>query len=152
MQRITITIDDDLLAAVDGWMARRGYASRSETFRDILREMLDRQSADDPNAECIATLGYVFDHATRELARRLTHAYHDHHDLSVASLHVHLDHESCLEVSVLRGAAGAVRTFADAASAQRGVRHARLHLIPVRVSAAGHQHGDRAAVHPHLHA
>ena len=152
MQRITITIDDDLLAAVDGLMARRGYASRSETFRDILRGMLDRHGTDDPNTACIATLSYVFDHATRDLASRLTCAYHDHHDLSVASMHVHLDHQSCLEVSVLRGAVGAVTALADAAATQRGVRHAHLHLIPVQVSAADHEHGGRAAVHPHLHA
>lgn len=152
MQRITITIDDDLLEAVDGLMARRGYASRSETFRDILREMIDRQSAGDPKVDCIATLSYVFDHSTRDLASRLTHAHHDHHDLSVASMHVHLDHDSCLEVSVLRGAAGSVTAFADKLSTQRGVRHAHLHLIPVRVSAAEHTHGERSAAHAHLHA
>ena len=152
MQRITITIDDDLLDAVDGLMAQRGYASRSETFRDILREMTDRQSAADPKAACIATFSYVFDHATRELASRLTHAHHDHHDLAVASLHVHLDHQSCLEVSVLRGAAGSVTAFADTLSTQRGVRHAHLHLIPVRVTAADHAHGERATAHGHLHA
>ena len=152
MQRITITIDDDLLAAVDTLMARRGYASRSETFRDILRDMMDRQSAGDPKADCIATLSYVFDHATRDLASRLTHAHHEHHDLSVASMHVHLDHESCLEVSVLRGATGSVTAFADTLSTQRGVRHGHLHLIPVRFSAADHKHGERSTAHTHLHA
>ncbi|MGB7548094.1 MAG: nickel-responsive transcriptional regulator NikR, partial [Terracidiphilus sp.] len=152
VQRITITIDDELLEVVDGLMARRGYASRSETFRDILREMIDRQSAGDLKADCIATLSYVFDHSTRDLASRLTHAHHDHHDLSVASMHVHLDHESCLEVSVLRGATGSVTAFADTLSTQRGVRHAHLHLIPVRVSAAEHTHGERSAAHAHLHA
>ncbi len=152
MQRITITIDDDLLDAVDGLMARRGYASRSETFRDILRDMMDRQSAGDPAADCIAAFSYVFDHATRDLASRLTQAHHDQHDLSVASLHVHLDHESCLEVSVLRGATGSVTAFADTLATQRGVRHAHLHLIPVRVSAADHAHGERSTAHGHLHA
>jgi CopG family transcriptional regulator, nickel-responsive regulator len=152
VQRITITIDDDLLEAVDGLMAQRGYASRSEAFRDIVRDRLDRQSADDPKAACIALVSYVFDHATRDLASRLTHAHHDHHDLSVASMHVHLDHESCLEVTVLRGASGTVKAFANTLATQRGVRHAQLHLIPVRVSAAAHEHGDRAATHAHLHA
>src|ERR1700683_1927432 len=66
MQRITITIDDDLLEAADGLMARRGSPSRSEAFRDIVRDMVDRQNAADPKAACIATLSYVFDHATRD--------------------------------------------------------------------------------------
>ncbi len=152
MQRITITIDDDLLEAVDGLMARRGYASRSETFRDILRDVLDRQSMDDPKAACIATVSYVFDHATRDLASRLTHAFHDHHDLSVASMHMHLDHESCLEVAVLRGASGSVKAFANTLATQRGVRHAQLHLIPVQVSTARHKHGNHSVEHAHLHA
>ena len=103
-------------------------------------------------ADCIAAFSYVFDHATRDLASRLTQAHHDQHDLSVASLHVHLDHESCLEVSVLRGATGSVTAFADTLATQRGVRHAHLHLIPVRVSAADHAHGERSTAHGHLHA
>jgi CopG family nickel-responsive transcriptional regulator len=152
MQRITITIDDDLLAEVDGLMTRRGYASRSEAFRDILRETVNRRHASDPKAACIASLSYVFDHTTRDLASRLTRAHHDHHDLSVTSMHVHLDHESCLEVSVLRGPSGAVTAFADTLATQRGVRHAQLHLIPVEVSRANHKHGDRSAAHSHTRA
>ena len=152
MQRITITIDDDLLDVVDEIMTRRGYASRSEAFRDIVRDTVNRRRAEDPNAECIATLSYVFDHATRDLASRLTGAYHDHHDLSVASMHVHLDHESCLEVSVLRGPSGAVTEFANSLATQRGVRHAQLHTIPTRISTAGHKHGSRTTKHPHIHA
>jgi len=152
MQRITITIDDDLLKAVDGLMTRRGYTSRSEAFRDIVRDMVDRQSAADPKAACIATLSYVFDHATRDLASRLTHAHHDHHDLSVASMHVHLDHAACLEVSVLRGPSGAITAFADTLATQRGVRHADLHLVPIGISKARHKHGDHVTEHVHLHA
>lgn len=152
MQRITITIDNDLLAAVDGLMARRGYASRSEAFRDLAREMMDRDRAADPDTRCIATLSFVYDHATRDLASRLTHAQHDHHDLSVANMHVHLDHDACLEVAVLRGPAGAIQAFADTLATQRGVRHARLHVIPVEISTDGHQHGGRSGGHTHYHA
>ncbi|MFC7541900.1 nickel-responsive transcriptional regulator NikR [Siccirubricoccus deserti] len=101
MQRITITIDDDLLETVDALVARHGYASRSEAMRDLVREAAKREAA--AETPCIATLSYVYDHAVRELPRRLAQAQHAHHDLSVASLHVHLDHDTCLEVAVLRG-------------------------------------------------
>jgi len=151
MQRITITIDDDLLAAVDRLMARRGYTNRSEAFRDIVRDLTDREGSADPAAPCIATLSYVYDHHTRNLAGRLIHTQHDHHDLSVASLHVHLDHDACLEVAVLRGAAGAVSGLADALATQRGVRHARLHTIPVTISPQ-HRHEPGSETHRHLHA
>ena len=102
MQRITITIDDDLLAVVDTLVAQRGYTSRSEAFRDIVRESQVHAQQEAPDSQCVATLTYVYDHATRDLARRITQAHHDRHDLAVASMRVHLDHESLLESSVLR--------------------------------------------------
>jgi len=152
MQRITITIDDELLAALDRLMLRRGYTNRSEAFRDILRDITDREETADPEAPCIATLSYVFDHASRNLASRLIDTQHDHHDLTVASMHVHLDHAACLEVSVLRGPSRAVSHLADTLANQRGVRHANLHMVPVQHSADRHTHGGRSGPHDHLHA
>jgi CopG family nickel-responsive transcriptional regulator len=150
MQRITITIDDDLLEAIDRLARRRGYASRSQAFRDLARDMMDRETTAAREAPCVAALTYVYDHATRDLAQRLTHAQHDRHDLAVANLHVHLDHEACLEVAVLRGPSGQVRSFADTVTTQRGVRHAHLHLVPVTVSEERHRHGGTATPHTHL--
>lgn len=140
MQRITITIDDDLLAAIDDLAQRRGYGSRSEAVRDMVREAAMRDAtqtaADTP---CIATLTYVYEHETRDLARRLTTAQHHHHDLSVSTLHVHMDQEDCLEVSVLKGTLAEVKAFADGVVTQRGVRFGNLHVIPARPG-AGHHH------------
>ncbi len=136
MQRITITIEDDLLAWVDQVMRRRGYPSRSEAFRDLVRESLGREAAAaDGGGPCVATLTYVYDHERRDLARRLTHVQHDHHELNVATLHVHLGHDTCLEVAVLKGPHGAVQELADAVVTQRGVRHGHLHVVP------GGEHG-----------
>ncbi|MCO6418733.1 nickel-responsive transcriptional regulator NikR [Siccirubricoccus sp. KC 17139] len=147
MERITITIEEELLATVDALVARHGYASRSEAMRDLLRQAAAREAA--PETPCIATLSYVYDHGVRDLPRRLAQAQHAHHDLSIASLHVHLDHAACLEVAVLRGASGAVRRFADEMTSQRGVRHHALHLVPARVEEARHDHG--AGAHRHMH-
>ncbi|MBS7542257.1 nickel-responsive transcriptional regulator NikR [Ancylobacter oerskovii] len=132
MQRVTVTIDDALLAALDAHAARHGYGNRSEAIRDALRTALlgtDAAPAAD-TAPCVATLSYVYEHEKRELARRLAQVQHGHHDLTVAALHVHLDHGTCLEVSVLRGPAGEVKQLADAVVTQRGVRYGQLHLVP----------------------
>lgn len=147
MKRITITIDDELLEAVDALVARKGYAGRSEAVRDLVRDAAKREAP--LEAPCIATLSYVYDHGVRGMAQRLAAAQHAHHDLGVASLQVHLDHESRLEVAVLRGPSGAVRRFADLVTSQRGVRHQALHIVPARIEEARHDHG--AGMHPHLH-
>lgn len=132
MQRISITIDDDLLASIDALSERRGYTSRSEAVRDIMRERLAQENvAQSGEAPCVAALSYVYEHETRELSKRLTAAQHHHHDLSVSTLHVHLSNADCLEVTVLKGTAAEVRAFADIVISQRGVRHGYLKIIPV---------------------
>lgn len=151
MQRITITIDDELLTSLDELVTERGYTSRSEAFRDLVREHLARQPSVQTGSHCVATLTYVYDHATRDLARRITEAHHDRHDLSVASTRVHLDHMSLLESSVLRGRTADVMNFADSITSQRGVRFANLHTIPALVERSRHHHGDAAEHHDHLH-
>ena len=143
MQRLTITIDDDLVAEVDKFIAEHGYANRSEAFRDLLRAGLEHAGSDAPgDRHCIATLSYVYDHAARELPKRLTKDFHEHHDLAQATLHVHIDHDSCLEVTVLRGRGADVRAFADHVIAERGVRHGHVVMMPVEPHAPhGHAHG-----------
>lgn len=153
MQRTTITLDDDLMARLDEFMAERRYANRSEAIRDLVRSGLEQATVEaSPRARCLAAAIYVYDHEARELASRLTRAAHEHHDLSLATLHVHLDHDSCMEVTVLRGAVQEIRHFADHVIAERGVRHGRLVLVPIDERTETHPHGAAAAVpHKHLH-
>jgi CopG family nickel-responsive transcriptional regulator len=92
--------------------------------------MLQASEELDKSRDCLATLTYIYDHASRDLPRRLTQTFHDHHELSLASLHVHLDHDHCLEVTVLRGKSADVRHFADHVISERGVRYGKLAVMP----------------------
>jgi len=142
-ERFTVSLDRELADAFERYRQRLGYGSRSEAVRDLLRGFLARQRADeDPDGDCVGILTYIYDHHQRDLAGQLTDAQHDHHDLSVATLHVHLDHDHCLESSVLRGPLGRVRKFSDQVIARRGVRHGDLHLVPVSVAHGHHAHDD----------
>jgi CopG family nickel-responsive transcriptional regulator len=146
MQRVTITIDDDLAAELERYMDARGYANRSEAIRDLARSGLQQSSAQTSGPQqCIAALIYVYDHHQRELPKRLTQDFHDHHDLAQATLHVHLDHERCMEVTVLKGRGSDVRALADHVIAERGVRHGQVVYLPQtpHVHGSGH-HRDHA--------
>jgi CopG family transcriptional regulator, nickel-responsive regulator len=154
VQRITITIDDELLRSIDELCRRHHYTSRSEAIRDLVRQAETREQASrQTGSQCVATLSYVYEHHTRDLAKRLTNSQHDHHDLSVATLHVHLDQEDCLEVAVLRGRVEDVQGLADSITSQRGVRHGHLQILPAPHAVKGHRHGgpDHRAK-PHRHA
>jgi CopG family nickel-responsive transcriptional regulator len=149
MERITITIDDDLLAIVDAMAARRGFPSRSEAVRELLREVANRDHSNAGRAPCVATLTYVFDHEIRDLSQRLVNAQHDHHDYVIATTHVHFDHDTCLEVAVLRGPGDAIRSLADRITTQRGVRHGSLHIMPLKTASSRHSHEPGTPPHSH---
>lgn len=147
MQRVTITLDDDLLATLDNLSQRRGYNNRSEALRDILRDALSEEATVNPQTHGYAVLSYVYEHEKRDLASRLVATQHHHHDLSVATLHVHINHDDCLEIAVLKGNMGEVQHFADDVIAQRGVRHGHLQRIAgVTPLGHGHTHGLKRIV------
>lgn len=139
MHRITVTLDDETAAGLDAFMQARGYANRSEAMRDLLRGALrDSGTAQRRDVPCMAVVSYIYDHHQRDLGRRLMRAQHEHHALGVATLHAHLDHEHCLEVVLLRGTTAAVRRFAEALVAERGVRLGGMNLLPLTDVGAAH--------------
>lgn len=142
MQRFTVTLDNDLVTELDELIAARGYASRSEAIRDLMRASLGQARTEaNPNAACVAAVVYTYDHHAPELSRRIASAHHDHHALTVSSMHVHMDHETCLEVSVLKGKVGDVKRFGEQLTAQRHVQNGQVVLIPARpVEGEDHSH------------
>ena len=145
MQRVTITLDDDLMRELDHLIDARGYQNRSEAIRDLARTGLKQASLDAGSAtDCVGVLSYVYDHGSRDLAKRLTNVFHGHHELTISSLHVHLDAANCLEVSVLKGQMAQVQHFAEHVIAERSVKHGELAVIPLLVEpSAGGSDGHR---------
>jgi CopG family nickel-responsive transcriptional regulator len=126
LSRIGVAIDSDLLAKFDSLIAGRGYTNRSEAFRDLIRDALVETAAEEPDRAVVGTVTLVYDHHVRMLSDKLTDMQHEHYHHVLSTLHVHLDHDNCLEVLVVRGKAGAVRKFADALISTKGVKHGRL--------------------------
>ena len=152
MQRITITIDDALVDEMDRLIRARGYQNRSEAVRDLVRAgLVATKSVASRSQECVASLAYVYNRHTRELPKKLAHAFQDHHDLCMATMRVTLDHNSCMEVSALRGSTAQVERFAEGVMAERGVRHGRLTVIPAEIESGRHSHGaGQARAHEHI--
>jgi CopG family nickel-responsive transcriptional regulator len=150
MKRLTMSLDDNLAEAFEALMRERGYRNRSEAFRDLLRHGLgETRRFEQPKGPCVAALSYLYNHHERQLALRLTDAQHAHHEITVSSVHVHLDHDHCLEAVLLKGPTDEVQAFARSVISQSGVSHGQLHLIPVAFRHAhGHDHLEPLAAHP----
>lgn len=155
MERFTISLDADLAHEFDQLIKARGYSNRSEAVRDMLRNHLETFRGErDRTRHCVANLSYVYNHHERELAERLMQLQHDHHNLSVSTMHAHLDHEHCMESLILRGPAAEVRSFAEVLTAQRGVHYGQLNMVSVEIESDRHAHphgAQKAGVAPSAH-
>jgi len=126
LSRIGVAIDTGLLDKFDRLIGQRGYTNRSEAFRDLIRDELVEQTWESPDSQVVGTVTLVYDHHVRLLSEKLTSMQHDFHRSILSTLHVHLDHDNCLEVLVVRGRAAQVRKVADALISTKGVKHGRL--------------------------
>lgn len=123
--RFSVSLPADLARDLDLMVTQKGASNRSQAFADMIRAQLV-EHRQEMSGEIAGTITLLFDHHKPRLQGLLTDVQHDHTDLIVSTLHVHLDHDNCLEVLVVRGDAMRVRALADALLAAKGVKHGRL--------------------------
>ena len=128
LSRIGVAIESDLLARFDRFIEKQGYSNRSEAFRDLVRDKLVGAAVEAPDAPVVGTVTLIYDHHFRMLPNKLMDIQHGYHDVVIATTHAHLDHNTCLEVVVVKGSGHRVRKLADLLIGAKGVRHGRLVL------------------------
>jgi CopG family nickel-responsive transcriptional regulator len=126
VKRFGVSIPQELVRAFDARASRKGYRTRSEAIRDIMREYLVGGEWEGGRKQVVGTVTIVYDHDTRELSHALTELQHRFHDAISCATHVHLDEHNCLEVIVIKGRSDQVRAIADRLISTRGVKHGKL--------------------------
>lgn len=126
LERIGVAIPSDLLERFDELIAKRGYTNRSEAFRDLARAELVQETSEAPDSQVVGTVTLVYNHHVRMLSEKLNSMQHEFHHVVLSTMHVHLDHDNCLEVIVMRGRAGDVKQLAGSLIGAKGVKHGRL--------------------------
>ena len=124
--RFGVSIEPELLKKFDRIIKKRGYYSRSEAIRDIIRENILKVDTSDPNSEAIGTLTMMYDHHEGTLTNKLLDMQHDHHNEILSTTHIHIDHHNCLEVLILKGKTGKIQKLADKSKALKGIKHGEL--------------------------
>lgn len=123
--RFAVSLEEELLDKFDEIRQRQNYANRSEAIRDLIRDHLVEQDWDDKR-DAMGTVTLVYDHHVRNLSDKLTNIQHDHHEVILSTMHVHLDHDNCLEVVVVKGRGERIRGLADRLISAKGVKHGKL--------------------------
>ncbi|MFH1737326.1 MAG: nickel-responsive transcriptional regulator NikR [Actinomycetota bacterium] len=124
--RFGVAMDDDLLWKFDRVVDRKGYENRSEAIRDLIRNLLVEEEWAAGEEETVGTITLVYDHHVHDLQDTLTDLQHNLHEDIISSIHVHLDAHNCLEVLIVKGKSGDIKTAADKLIGTKGVKHGRL--------------------------
>jgi CopG family transcriptional regulator, nickel-responsive regulator len=159
LARFGVSADDELLESFDSLTAKQGYKTRSEAICDLMRDALVRSRVEtepEGKTEVLGSLSLVYDHHATDLTDRMTEIQHLHHDLVISVLHVHVNHDDCMEVIALRGQAREVRSLAESLLSLKGVKHGKLFvtlpsgMITGRSTPSKKRH-SHTHTHPHTH-
>jgi CopG family transcriptional regulator, nickel-responsive regulator len=126
--RFGVSMEDNLLKQFDKLINRKGYTNRSEAVRDLVREKLVEESVHETKGEVFGALVFIYDHHKRELEKELSNLQHEYYKNIIATTHVHVDHDHCLEVILLRGNSEAVKHIANKILSFKGVKNGKLTL------------------------
>lgn len=124
--RFGVSMEPDLLKVFDGYILEKGYKNRSEAIRDLIRSNLIEKEWEEGNSDVVGTITIVYDHHKWKLTDTLTDIQHSYHNSIVSTLHVHLDHNNCLEVLIVRGKAKEVKKISEQLISTKGVKHGKL--------------------------
>ncbi len=124
--RFSVSLPPKLLDELDKMSGEKGYDNRSLAIADMIRDQLVEHQKELGNAEIVGTITLVYDHHKQHVQEALTDIQHDHHEVIISAVHVHLDHHNCLEVLIVKGKAGLVKQIADELIAAKGVKHGKL--------------------------
>ncbi|RPJ08746.1 MAG: nickel-responsive transcriptional regulator NikR [Spirochaetaceae bacterium] len=125
LERFSVTIEQKLLARFDTYIVGKGYATRSEAVRDLVRDTLVQENCANPNAEAAGVVVLVYNHHERQLSGKLTDEQHKVFHSIISAMHVHMDHDNCMEIIALRGKAEEIKKVADSLICMKGVRHGK---------------------------
>lgn len=125
--RFAVSLDSELLDDFDRVIENQGYNNRSEAVRDLIRDKLVTQNWDE-NEEAIGTITLVFNHHLYSLSDDVTSKQHEYHSLIISTMHLHLDHDNCLEIIAVRGKGEKIRELANSLISIKGVKHGKLTL------------------------
>lgn len=153
LSRFGVSVEEELLQSFDQLISGQGYANRSEALRDLMRDALVKSKLETSpeTGEALGSLTLVYDHHASELNDKMNEIQHNHHNLVVSVLHVHVSHDDCMEVIVLRGALREIRALSDGLLSLKGVKHGRLFVTLPAQEMVGRKASSNGTAHSHPH-
>jgi CopG family nickel-responsive transcriptional regulator len=123
--RFGVSLEKELLSRFDSFVKDKKFPTRSEAIRALIKETLVKKEWLS-GREVAGAIVLVYDHGRRDILNKITHVQHESHEIVVSTQHVHLDHDNCLEVIVLKGKPRGVEKLYKDLQAIKGIKHISL--------------------------
>jgi Predicted transcriptional regulators containing the CopG/Arc/MetJ DNA-binding domain and a metal-binding domain len=143
LTRFSVSLPQNLLKNFDESIKFSQYSTRSKAIGDLISESLTRHSWSE-DGDVAGAIIFTYDHHKRDLTNNLTKIQHNYHHLIVSSQHVHLDHDNCLEIIVVKGKAKEAKKLTEELNAIKGISHSAVSVVTIDSSELhyGHSHTD----------
>ena len=129
LTRFGISIENELLALFDKRIQRKKYKNRSEAIRDLIREKLSTEKLENENANAFGIISFVYDHHKREIQKQLNGFQHDAYKSVVFTTHIHIDHDNCMEIIILKDKAKTIKQISENILGLKGVKNGKVTLM-----------------------
>src|SRR2546428_1670328 len=139
MTIVSMSLDPQTLRKLEEVVKKRGYPSRSEAFREALRDFIDEAEWEKESGASMLILSALVDkESTRTDLAVIQHRFEEIRTM----LHTHVDEANCLEIFVAEGPSGRLKEFVQALRRGKGGKAIKF------ISTIRNVGGDRAATSP----
>lgn len=130
LTRFGVSVADELLLSFDKLIGVQGYETRSEALRDLMREALIKAKLENfpESGEAIGSLTLVYDHHAANLQHEMGDIQHDSHNLILSVMHLHVNHDDCLEILAVRGSVARIVELSNKLLSLKGIKNGKLFL------------------------
>ena len=128
LARISITVPETTLNALDQKIVDQHYESRSQAIVDMINRHLIAAQAHS-NAVMVGTLTLLYDVEHIQLRNQLIDLQQQFLAQVISSLHIQLDQQKILQVMLMQGASSELRHISQQFIALKGVIKGHLELM-----------------------
>ncbi|ACI19256.1 nickel-responsive transcriptional regulator NikR [Dictyoglomus thermophilum] len=129
--RFGVSVEEDLLENFDKIIENKGYNSRSEAIRDLMRDYIIKEKWNIKSEKVAGSISLIYEHDVYGLSEKLTDIQHHYHDVIISTLHVHLDEKNCMEVILVRGKVEKIKKLYNEISSLKWVRHTNISITDI---------------------
>jgi len=129
VSRIGVSLEPELLKLFDDSIAQKGYVSRSEAIRDLVRDSLSEKNWKNENEYMVGVIVIVYNHTVTGLEEKMTDLEHNNGHSIRTSVHVHLDHDTCMEIMIVEDQLKELKILSNKITSIKGVLRGKLTMV-----------------------